>query len=335
MGFSSQAGHVLLRTQTVPGTYEPDISTMGVAVKLRTGALGTNRELLIPDPEIGGGRDVVDAYLGTINNSGDYEFYVRLESLSTWLQAALGPPTQNTATGVTTNTFTPSDAAQLPFLSIEEQVGNVFDTFEYTDAVVNTFHMEADASGYLMGTAGVIAKGRKSGTTPSTITGSQYDSSPLLVGSNITALYNGVALPAKSFSFDINNNFEDTDFRLGSFFLNDLTPKRREVTASFGIREVDHSLWRQAVLGSTTATLPSGLATKNPLVLTCNTYEFVSGAIVGSVTINIPKFAWKPYNLTVSGDDILESTMEGEALRPDPAAPIMTVVVVSADDTIA
>lgn len=335
MGFSSQAGHILVRTQATPGVYAVDIATMGVAVKTRTGALGTNRELLIPDPEIGGTRDVVDAYLGTINNSGDYEFYVRLESLCTWLQAAIGAPTQATATGVTTSTFTPVDTAQLPFLSIEEQIGNIFDCFTYTDAVVNTFHMEADASGYLMGTVGVIAKTRVSGATPTASISTLFDSSPLLVGSNITATYNAIALPAKSFSFDIANNFEDTDFRLGSFFLNDLTPKRREVTASFGIREVDKNLWRQAVLGATTATVPTGLATKNQLVITCNTYEFASGAIVGSVTITIPKFAWKPYNLTVSGDDILESTMEGEALRPNPASPLMTIVVKSADPTIA
>jgi hypothetical protein len=333
MGFSAQAGHVIVRTQPTPGVFAPDIATMGVAVKLKTGALGTNRELLIPDAEIGGTRDVVDAYLGTINNSGDYEFYVRLESLSTWLQAAIGAPVQVTATGVTTNTFTPSDAAQLPFLSIEEQVGNVFDTFQYTDAVVNTLHLEAEANGYLQGTVGIIAKTRVAGATPTPTP--LYDSSPLLVGTNIIATYNGVQLPAKSFTFDINNNFEDSDFRLGSFFLNDLTPKRREVTASFAIREIDKNLWRQSVLGAASATAPTGLATKQQLVITANTYEFASGAITGSLTITIPKFVFRPYNLTASGDDVLESTIEGQGLRPSPGTPLMTVVVRSADTTIA
>src|SRR4051812_19162570 len=90
MGFSSQAGHIILRTQATPGVYAADLATKGVSVKTKTGSLGVNRELLIPDPEIGGGRDVTDAYLGTISNSGDYEFYVRLESLTTFLQGCLG-----------------------------------------------------------------------------------------------------------------------------------------------------------------------------------------------------------------------------------------------------
>jgi hypothetical protein len=305
-----------------------------VVIKTKTGALGVNRELLIPDAEIGGGRDVVDAYLGTISNSGDYEFYVRLESLGTWLQAALGTGDVTTAAGVSTATFVPSDASQLPFLSIEEQVGNVFDCFQYTDAVVNTLHMESDAGGYLSGTVGIIAKTRVSGATP-TVIDDQTDDSPLLVGTNITATYNGVKLPAKSFSFDINNNIEDTDFRLGSFFLNDLTPKRREVTASFGIRETDKALWRQAALGTSTAVAPTGVPTKQQLVITANTYEFAGGAIVGSLEITIPQFAWKPYNITASGDDILESTLEGQGIRPVAANPLMTVVVVSASADIA
>lgn len=67
MGFSSQAGHVILRTQAVAGTYQADITTAGVAMKTKTGALAASRTLMIPDPEIGGGRDVTDAFLGPVS----------------------------------------------------------------------------------------------------------------------------------------------------------------------------------------------------------------------------------------------------------------------------
>src|SRR4051812_25092640 len=90
MGFSSQAGHVILKTQATPGTFDTDTPTDGVGIKLRSGSLGPSRELLIADAEIGGGRDVVDANLGAGAFAGDYEFYARMDSLLTLLNAVLG-----------------------------------------------------------------------------------------------------------------------------------------------------------------------------------------------------------------------------------------------------
>jgi hypothetical protein len=327
MGFSSQAGSVILRTQTVQGTYNADTGTDGVGIRLRGGSLGPNRELLIPDPEIGGGRDVVDANLGTVSWSGDYEFYARVNSLATLLRACLGTagaPVTNT--GITTHAITPSDAAQLPFLSIEEKIGAGLETYRYHDAVVNTLHLESDANGYLMGTAGIIGARQLAGATPTA--SPAWDTTPMYVGSNITVTYNSVSLPAKSFSLDIDNQFEDDDFRLGSFYIGDLTPKRRNITAGFNIREASSALWRQAVYGTSAATQPGGLTTKEELVITIQSYEDIPGgtpATPYTITITIPEFALTPYALSVSGDDIIESDIEGQALRPVAATPAITV----------
>src|SRR6478736_6459551 len=149
MGFSSQSGQVLLRSQAVQGTYQADTGTTGVGVKLRGGSLGPSRELMIPDPEIGGGRDVVDATLGAVSWSGDYEMYARVDAVTPILKAGLGSAAAPvTTTGVTTNTITPNDVGAMPFLSIEENIGGSLETFNYTDCVVNTMHFECDANGY-------------------------------------------------------------------------------------------------------------------------------------------------------------------------------------------
>ncbi len=167
MGYSSQAGQVLFRTQSVKGTYPADIATAGVAMKLKGGSLGINRELLIADPEIGGGRDTSDAYLGAASWSGDYEFYARMESITTLLKGVLGTAAApNTTTGVTTHTITPSDSATLPYIAIEERIGSGLENYRYTDGVVNTFHLESDANGYFQGTAGFIAALQTAGNTP-------------------------------------------------------------------------------------------------------------------------------------------------------------------------
>lgn len=336
MGFSSQAGQLLLRTQSVEGTFAADFASDHVAMKLKGGALGPNRDLLITDPEIGGGRDTVDAYLGAVSWSGDYEFYARLESLPTLLQGVLGTSGSATTTGVSTHTITPLDEATLPFLSIEENIGGSLETYNYTDAVVNSLHLEAEANGYLMGTAGLIAKTQVAGVTKTS--SPTYDNSPMVVGTNIGITYNGVTVSAKSFNLDINNNFEDDDFRLGSFYLGDLTAKSREVMGGFTVRPADSSMWRQAVYGVSSATAPGGLTTKNPLVITCQTYEDIVGgtpATKGSVTITIPKVALTPYGLEASGDDVIENDVSWRALRPVQGTALCTVVVKNAKDSIA
>lgn len=328
MGFSSQSGQVLFATQAAAGTFPAGFATDAVAMKLRSGSLGPNRELLITDPEIGGGRDTVDAYLGGVSWSGDYEFYARLESLPTLLRGVLGAGASATATGVSTHTLTPVDSATLPFLAIEEKIGSGMETYQYTDAVVNTFHLEADASGYLTGTAGLIARTQVAGQVPTA--SPIWDNSPLIVGTNITLTYGGVALPAKSFSLDINNNFEDDDFRLGSFYIGDLTAKGREVSGSFAIRPENSNLWRQAVYGAQGLTAPGGTVTKQALTITCSTYEDITGSTPltkSSVVITIPNIALEPYALEPSGDDIIENDISWRALRPVPGTAICSVVV--------
>lgn len=336
MGYSSQSGQVLLATQATPGVFPAGFGAAHRAMKLRSGSLGPNRDLLITDPEIGGGRDTTDAYAGAVSWSGDYEFYVRLEAFTTLLRAALGDADSATASGVNTHTFTPIDSATLPFLAIEEKIGSGLETFQYTDAVVNTLHLEAEANGYLMGTAGLIAKRQVAGATPTAVP--DWDDSNLIVGTNITITLGGVSLPAKSFSFDINNNFEDDDFRLGSFYIGDLTAKAREVNGSVAIRPESSALWRRAVYGSAAATTPLGEIVKDELEITMTTYEDIAGsapAAKASMTVTLPKVALEPFALEPSGDDIIENDISWRALRPLAADPIAEIVVKNAAAAIA
>lgn len=330
MGYTSQAGQVLLRSQPAQGTYAADIATAGVSVKLKSGSLGTSRDLLIPDPEIGGGRDVVDALLGAASWGGDYEFYARTDMLATLLKACLGTAAAPvTATGVTTHSITPVDSGTLPYLSIEENVGGSLETYQYTDAVVNTLHLECEANGYMQGTAGIMAAKQLAGAAK-TAAPAKTDNSPLFVGTNITVQYNGVTLPAKSFSLDINNNMANDDFRMGSFYIGDLTAKRREITASFRIRESSSALWRQATYGLSTATQVGGQTQKQNLVITANSYDDIPAGTPPTkyqVQITIPNFVLTPYSLAASGDDIIESDLGGQAMRPSVGTAIMTAAL--------
>lgn len=324
-GFQSQAGQVGFRTQSAKGSYA-DPGSSGVFVKLRSGGLGGNRELLIPDPEIGGGRDVADAYLGPASFGGDLEFYARMNGVLTLLNGALGSTVSTPQSGYTQHVVTPVDT-ELPWLSVEERIGKTFDTFRYTDAKVNNFKLEAEANGYLQGSVNVLALSQTA-VGASATAAPAWDNTPMVVGSNITVNWDGTPLPAKSFSIEINNNLEDDDFRLGSLTLGDAVEKRREIQMGVTIRPIDSVLWRLAMYGDSNATQVGGTIQKNDVVITCLTYEMIgTSAQAYTLSFNIPVCAIAPYAVNPSGDDILENDLEIHALRPDPQNPILTATI--------
>lgn len=333
MGFSSQSGSLGFRTQSVKGTYS-NPGSGGIFMRTKSGAMGGARDLLIPDAEIGSGRDVADAYLGPIKFEGQYEFYARLDSLATVLKGALGQAS-STSTGsgdslVGTHVITPIDGANLPWISVEENIADGYEHFRYTDARVGSFHLEAESNGYLMGNCQLVALSQIAVPGASATANPSVDTGPMIVGSNITVSFGGVQLPGKSFSIDVNNNQETDDFRLGSLFLGDTTPKRREVTAQVAMRPDDSAMWRQAMYGTPNATSAGGQVTKDDFEIVCETYEFIGNtATVYSLTITAPQVILKPFEVTPSGDDVLQHDVEIQFLRPSVAQPLLTATIVN------
>lgn len=341
--FYSQGGSVGFKTQSVKGTYV-NPGSGGVFTRITKGALTAVRDLMIPDPEIGGNRDVPDALMGPVKFAGQYDFYARMDSLATLLYGGFGvKSSSSTGSGTTlvgTHVIKQIDgqagSSNIPWLSVEENVGNGYEHYRYTDVKVNTLHLEADASGYLLGTVGMVGLTQLAVAGASATSSPTFDTSPLTVGTNITLSFGGVQLPARSFSLDLNNNLEDDDFRLGSLFLGDAVEKRRELTLGAKIRPSDNLLLRQALYGDSAATSPQGTVVKSAVGLTCSTYEFIgTTATVYSVTFAIGKAAIKPFAPAPSGDDAIEHDIEIEALRPDPAVDLLSCTVVNHQSVVA
>lgn len=332
-GFSSQAGAIVVGTQTAEGTPNTTLATSGIGLRLTSGGLTINRELLVTDPEIGGGRDTSDAYLGAYNVSGEYDAYVRFNMLSFFLYHALGTKATAAVAGdaatVKKHTLTPVDSGTLPMFTVYERISSGLERFLYTDCVVNTLHLESDANGLMTMTVGIIGKNASAGATnvdPTTV----MDNTSLVVGTNISMTYGGVTIPGKSFSFDVNNNIEDDDYRMGQFTIGDVTAKSREVTASVRVRHVDASYMKQSTFGTAAATTAGGLTTKSQTVITCASYENVPTSTMNTkygLVLTIPKALFNPFAFEPSGDDILESDLDMTAVRPSLASPIVTADV--------
>jgi hypothetical protein len=77
--------------------------------------------------------------------------------------------------------------------------------------------------------------------------------------------------------------------------------------------------------------LPVALTTRQQVVITITSYEMIPGstgpAVPYSIVITIPKAVIKPYTESPSGDDVIQNDLEIQAIRPDPATPILTAVV--------
>lgn len=429
MGYTSQQGQVGFAVQSLKGT--PVAATR--FARVRSGSLGGTRDLLIPDPEVGGNRDVPQAYLGPIAYAGGYEFYARSEMLAILARGAFGTVNSSTVAGTSevqtititgvptggtfrlayrgqvtaainfdanaaaidaalealsligagnvvvagtgpftatfggalaasdvrpltlavngltggtnpsvtitattpgfpvkgTHVFTPSDAQSLPWLSVEERWSVDLESFRYTDAKVGRLRIEADAEGYMMGSVDLTAITQVANFTAQT--NPPVDTSPMFLGQQVFIYWNGIQLPAKSFFFELQNNMEDNDFRLGSFTLGDLTEKRRQFSLGATIRPQDSALWREATYGGAALTAPrAGRASYGTLLLICRTFEDVQGASTPyTVQLEVPTAAIAPFQITPSGDDVIENDIEFTILRDDPVVAPCTLTIVN------
>jgi len=333
----SQDGQVGFITQPTVDVYKDPgaaIPNDGIFMRLRSGSMNANRELLIPDPEIGGNRDVPDAVLGSASYSGEFEFYPRMESITTLLAAALGEVASVTNAGTVerddanvTHTITPVDGAALPWLSVEEGLASSYESFGYTNVKVNTFHLESDADGYLTGSVGLVATTQLAGITRTVAP--SWDITPLMVGSQVVITVDGNSYSLRSFSIDISNNLEDDVFVLGSITLSGIEEKRREITMGMSLRPTDSTLWRQAVYGTEVATGPiAGAATKEAVAITITSFENIyNTAVPYTMVINIPQAILKPFENSASGDDVIENDIEIQAVRPAAGVDIMNVAI--------
>lgn len=321
----SQLGSVGFKVQGAKGVHA-DPGSNGLFLPIKSGSLGGTRELLIPDPEIGGNRDIPDMQLAPMAYAGEYDLYVRMDSFPFFMRAALGSDVMSgSPTAGFTHVVTATDT--IPWVSVEERIASTFTNFRYTDAKLNTLHIEADATGYLAATAGWISLTQTTNAAPTAEINKEIDTGTLLPGTAIQVEWAGSLLPAKSFSLDINNNLEDDDFRLGSQALGDAVEKRREITVGVNIRPNSSAIWKTAMYGGPAATVPGGKIYKDLTRILITTYYKIPGTVPPipyTTIISIPHSVVVPHRVDPSGDDALEADIEIRALAPVPGVPILT-----------
>lgn len=333
MGFNSQGGHLGIITQTDEGVYSDpgDTDTPGIFMRLQSGAMGSERTLLTPSPEIGGNRDPASAELGPSSFTATYVAYARMDSLPTLLYGALGDVTDTNAGSGTTlvGTHVIHTADVIPWLSLEEQLGNDgYEVANYTDAKIDTLTLDVTANGYMNVTAAMTAITGVYGATATSLEDQVWDTSPMTVGTKVVVSLAGSPIPAKDIKLEIKNNLDATNFLLGTLFLGSLDEKVRSIQVTITVRPEDSDYLRQAVMGSSGSTTPQGLPTVEAFQVVFETWEVIGTTTTHyTCTIAIPVVVIEPFKPTVSGDDPIENTLILDAFRPVAATDIITCTV--------
>jgi hypothetical protein len=310
--FASELGHIGLSKEASSGLFANPSKYLLVT----SAEINPDTDLLIPDAEVGGGRDIVDGGVahGTIKWSGSLDYYLRPEAIGLLLLGATGAVVSSGISGSAYgHQFKMIDYLQP--LCIEQNVASTLDTLDYTDVKVNSFHIEASAGEFVTGSSEIVAIAVTAGGVNHTPT---FETAPVFTYAGGYVELEGAQISVKSFSFDVNNNLVDDDFRIGSRTLASLVEKRREVTASLEIAPSDNTLFRKSVFGSSTAAAASGSQQlySGSLFLRLESPTSIPGSAVRyQMDINIPKAIFEASPLPQSGDDLVVQTLSMRAVK--------------------
>lgn len=188
MGFPSQSGQVGFGFQGSKGSRA--VATR--FVRLMGGSLGGDRNLLIPDAEIGGNRDIPFAYLGPVAFNGDYTFYARFEAIAFALKAALGSSADSAAASANeaqllTGTGTATGGT---FTLTFRGITTAPIAYNATAAVIATALVAAGTASGVIVSGDIVGTGGPLPATPVTLTFAQQYvgiNTPLITA-NVTAL---------------------------------------------------------------------------------------------------------------------------------------------------
>lgn len=240
-------------------------------------------------------------------------------------------PTTTTPGTPTIGTHVITPGQTIPWLTVEERIGVSLESFRYTDSKVNSLKLSADANGFLMGSADLIAIHQDSDFTAQS--NPAWDQTPQMVGGQVAVQFNGATFLSKSFNFEVNNNIETDDFYLGQVELGDAVEKRRELKLGFTYRPQDSSLMKSAMYGDSTYTFAkAGRAYRGPVKIVMTSFETIGNIVAGtpfSSTLELPNCVIAPFSFSPSGDDVIQNDLELTPIRPDSNESILTATVVN------
>lgn len=262
-------------------------------------------------------RDIGVSFASTTGVEGSPEIYVRDESISFWLWAALGS-TAVTGSSNYVHTVTPGNT--LPYLTIWKDLGaTLYEQFQ--DCKVGSLNIKAEAGQPLTATIGV--NGLQStrlaaavdNATPKAIEDSlvyNYNVATVTLGGSATAL-------VRSFELNIENNLtrQQTDAFVGL----DVYEGTREVTLSFDLIFDTLTEYNKFHYGGA-----AGTTVSSSVFTTSAVFDFAGTGVNNNINFSLPSIAYTQFDVEPQpGGDAVVVPVAATAQRN--ASPVLTAVV--------
>lgn len=186
-------------------------------------------------PEVGGTYFSRGAYKAGLRSRGEVAFLPRPTSLG-WLLAGLfnrEVVAPDATSGLHDHVFTVGDTAAYPnkWLTVRRMVNNAYGE-QMEDARVGAFRIEVAAANVVQGSVQLI--GGKHGE----IVGADEiaDDEPVFITCNADVTEGGAPFIVDRIAIDVGAQLTDNEFRVGSYFLDDITLLQRQVTIQADVR---------------------------------------------------------------------------------------------------
>lgn len=308
---TAETGYVGFAIQAEQGTFvEPTDFMRVLSVDMNPEA-----DKLIPDTEIGAGRDVTDVKQGAYRVAGSIESYLRPEAAGVLFRAALGGYTASgsVATGAYLHNFSPIDSGDLPWVSIKKGVSDEVKIFNYTDCKVDGFNVDMAANE--MATVNFDIVGTKD-TVGATDTPA-YETAPILVGSKGKITVGGAVFSVKTAKIEYKNNLINDDYRIGSRFMASIAEKRRDLKITLDVvLDATNKLYEKAFYGSSNATEAGFDVFADSVDI-----EIESPTNIGSSDLpykylfNFKNVVFETASIPTSGDDLIVIPLELKPIK--------------------
>lgn len=210
-----------------------------------TQSLGEDQELL-PNDELGMGRDIGDPTHDAIDVSGRVTIPINVEAIGFWLKGLFGDPTTTDNSGVYTHVFT-SNQWGIPSMSFEGAFPDVPDYQMFRGCKLNSFETSLARKGQLTAQLEVMGQGKASATSSQAGSLTEFDVTERFGNFHGSIKRNGVAI-GEVISADISymNNLDPVESIRADGLVEGLDEDQATCTGGLTARFSSRALLQQA-----------------------------------------------------------------------------------------
>jgi hypothetical protein len=271
MSLSAVRGAIGIAIQPAMGTTITDDAAYIYLPTLNANLMGEQIAQPLP-PEVGGSYISRGSYKAAVRGRGEIALIPRVNTIGYLLRSAFNGEavTANAATGLDANNvqvnrhlhrFTARDNAAPIWLSARRYVANAL-AEQITDCRVGMFRLEVAASN--VANAAIQMLGRDTHEIPPADV--YVPDGPVFLTAHAQVLSEGVEFIVDRMTIEIGLQLTDNEFRVGSYYLDDITALQRAVTVTCDVRVKSRDLWSKVYRYGGAAPAAGAIGSWSPII---------------------------------------------------------------------